>query len=182
MLKNLINGGFAQNILALLRILAREKFDSYFNVNYLESHNYMPICCALLKYGYSNFSLEIIEYCKVDKLIEREKDFIKLLSPEYNIVQDPTQNPMSGRNHSDETRQKMSDAQKAMDRTGENHPKSQKIVVTDLETKEPPKTFDSISAASRALNINQSSIVYYFSNNQQKPYKGRYTFTKVIIL
>jgi hypothetical protein len=61
----------------------------------------------------------------------------------------------------------MSDAKKAMDRTRENHPKSQKIVVTDLEIKEPPKTFYFIIVASRALNINQSSIVDYFSNNQR---------------
>lgn len=40
---------------------------------------------ALLKYGYSNFSLDILEYCEVDILIEREQYYINLLKPEYNI-------------------------------------------------------------------------------------------------
>jgi group I intron endonuclease len=41
---------------------------------------------ALLKYGYSNFSLDIIEYCEPNKLISREQYYIDLLNPEYNIL------------------------------------------------------------------------------------------------
>jgi group I intron endonuclease len=33
------------------------------NVNHLMRCTYMYICRALLKHGYSNFSLTIIEYC-----------------------------------------------------------------------------------------------------------------------
>ncbi|KAG0632720.1 hypothetical protein HOY80DRAFT_995965 [Tuber brumale] len=73
----------------------------------------MAISCALLKHGYQNFSLEILKYCEVSELIKREKDLIELFNSEYNIVKDPTKNPMFGRKHSDETRQKMS-----YDRTG----------------------------------------------------------------
>jgi GIY-YIG catalytic domain len=40
---------------------------------------------ALSKYGYSNFSLEIIEFCEAGILIEREQYYIDLLKPEYNI-------------------------------------------------------------------------------------------------
>ena len=40
---------------------------------------------ALLKYGYSNFSLDILEYCELDVLIKREEYYINLLKPEYNI-------------------------------------------------------------------------------------------------
>uniref|UniRef100_UPI0022FD6757 hypothetical protein n=1 Tax=Drechslerella dactyloides TaxID=74499 RepID=UPI0022FD6757 len=45
----------------------------YFNTNYLLTKSNMAICKALLKYGYSNFSLEIIEYCKPEKSVEREQ-------------------------------------------------------------------------------------------------------------
>lgn len=45
------------------------------------------IYTALLKYGYSNFSLEILEYCKPEVAIEREQFYINLLKPEYNILQ-----------------------------------------------------------------------------------------------
>jgi group I intron endonuclease len=62
-------------------------------------------------HGYSNFSipsLEIIEYCGPDQLIEREKYYIKLLYSAYNIVKDLTAPPMSGQTHSEVTRQKIS--------------------------------------------------------------------------
>jgi group I intron endonuclease len=46
-----------------------------------------PIHNALLKYGFNNFSLEILEYSEngVD-LITREQYFFDLLKPEYNIL------------------------------------------------------------------------------------------------
>ncbi len=58
-----------------------------------------------------------------------------------------------------------------------NQPSSQKIEVTDLELK-TKTTFGSIRAAARALNIPQSRITKYFSQNQKKPYIKRYVFTK----
>ena len=85
------------------------RFSEYFNTNYLLKRNYMIICCALLKHGYSNFSLTILEYCSPDKCLIREKHYWDLFKPEYNIAQDPTA-PMSGRTHSDESKQIMSEA------------------------------------------------------------------------
>jgi len=41
---------------------------------------------SLLKYGHSNFSLEILEYCDKKSLIKREQYYINLLKPEYNIL------------------------------------------------------------------------------------------------
>lgn len=46
----------------------------------------MPISKALLKYGYSNFSLEILEYCESSETILREQYFLDLLNPEYNVL------------------------------------------------------------------------------------------------
>jgi group I intron endonuclease len=46
----------------------------------------MIIYLALLKYGYSNFRLEIIEYCAPDKAIEREQYYLELLKPDYNLL------------------------------------------------------------------------------------------------
>jgi len=36
-----------------------------------------------------------------------------------------------------------------------------------------------MSAAAKALGIGKASVIHYFSNNQKKPYKGRYIFSKV---
>jgi group I intron endonuclease len=41
---------------------------------------------ALLKYGYSNFRLDILEYCVPNELIKREQYYIDLIKPEYNIL------------------------------------------------------------------------------------------------
>jgi hypothetical protein len=54
----------------------RIRFLQYFNINYLIRDNSMQICRALKKYGYSNFSLTIIEYCEPEKCIERERFYI----------------------------------------------------------------------------------------------------------
>lgn len=48
--------------------------------------NPRPIHAALLKYGYENFILEILEYCRADELIIREQYYLDLLKPEYNIL------------------------------------------------------------------------------------------------
>ena len=66
----------------------------------------MRIFRALLKYGYSKFSLEILEYCDPTKCLIRERYYIKNIKPEYNISQFP-QSPHEGLKHSDEARAKM---------------------------------------------------------------------------
>ena len=55
---------------------------------------------------------------------------------------------------------------------------SQAIEVFDNKNNQTT-TYDSISAAARALNIRNSNINMYFLNNQEKPYKGKYTFKKL---
>jgi len=70
----------------------------------------MPINKALIKYGYVNFSLLILEYCEKKECIKREGlvFYIKLLKPEYNIIQDPIAPIFAGRRHSSETLEKLS--------------------------------------------------------------------------
>lgn len=45
-------------------------------VNYLERTKYMYISRAILKYGMSNFSLAIIEYCEPEQCLDREDFYI----------------------------------------------------------------------------------------------------------
>ena len=213
MFENTINGkryiGSSDNL--------NRRFSYYFNVNYLLKNKCMAICCALIKHGFSKFSLTILEYCEVSELLEREKYWWKLFKPEYNIAQDPSA-PFSGRKHSDKSKTIMSDAKKIHNpggfKPGENHPNygqtlsdetktkisdtkkgrnlsdetktkiqdaqptSQPIEVTDLETK-TTTSYNSIREAAKALDIRWTTIKNYIARNQQKPYKGQYTFKKI---
>jgi group I intron endonuclease len=65
------------------------RFKQYFSVNYLEreiKRNNSKIYRSLFKKGYSKFSLDIVEYCEIDILIEREQYYLDTLKPEYNIL------------------------------------------------------------------------------------------------
>jgi group I intron endonuclease len=64
------------------------RFSYYYSnktmVNKLKVSNSF-IYSALLKHGRDNFSLEILEYCEKDVLLEREQYNMDLLKPDYNI-------------------------------------------------------------------------------------------------
>lgn len=63
------------------------RFKQYFNYNHLTApKRNMTIYKALLKYGYAEFRLEILEYCSSDKLIQREQFYLDKFNPEYNTL------------------------------------------------------------------------------------------------
>lgn len=86
----------------------RRRLLEYYNVNRLLNQNSMPINVALLKHGYHNFSLTILEICVVDDLMSREKYFFEVYSPEYNILDTPgSPSRGSGWKHSEATIENM---------------------------------------------------------------------------
>jgi group I intron endonuclease len=142
----------------------------------------------LLKYGYSKFKLEVLKYCSPAKCLKWEQKFLNFLKPEYNILQiagsllgfkhsEKTLNQLRGRKRSLEHKAKIS-ASMFGKNNAKNQPSSLKIEVTDLE-KNISTIFNSMGEAARALKIAQAIISTYFRNNQKKPYKGRYVFTKI---
>jgi group I intron endonuclease len=62
------------------------RFKNYFNLSYIKSKDSYIINRALLKYGYSNFSLTILEYCDKSNLLVREQYYFDKLNPQYNIL------------------------------------------------------------------------------------------------
>jgi group I intron endonuclease len=83
----------------------------YYNIYFLESaikKRKSLIYSGLLKYGYSNFTLEILEYCDSSETIQREQYYLDLLKPEYNILL--TAGSRLGSKHSEQTRAKISAA------------------------------------------------------------------------
>nr|ATI20336.1 GIY-YIG endonuclease [Juglanconis sp.] len=68
--------------------MLNDRFRRYFNHSYLSSskRGASLICKALLKYGYAGFRLEILEYCPISTVLDREQFYIDKLNPEYNIL------------------------------------------------------------------------------------------------
>ena len=59
---------------------------TYYSLRSLAKSN-RPIDRALLKYGFSKFSLYILEYCTSENVLEREQYYLDKIQPEYNIVE-----------------------------------------------------------------------------------------------
>lgn len=148
----------------------------YYNVKRLLIDNSMPINVALLKYGYSNFSLTILEHCTIDALMDREKFYINLYSGEYNVLKEPD-SPSRGKawQHSAESIENM--RENALNKyklslwTG--NPKG--IVVKDLNLVTNEITiYQSIRVAARAIGVNDKIIENYLYVDASKPILDKY--------
>lgn len=87
--------------------LAR-RFSNYYSLGYLKNHTkngFSFLNNSLLKYGYSNFSIDILEYCESSLCISREQYYLDLLKPEYNIC--PIAGSRLGSKQSEETKAKI---------------------------------------------------------------------------
>jgi hypothetical protein len=111
-----------------------KRFIRYFSLSYLKSKESLIISRALIKYGYVNFSVSILEYCDKSILTEREQYYLDKLEPKYNILKIAgsslgyihsqvskqrrskalkgvyvgIKSPLFGKNHTIETKNKMS--------------------------------------------------------------------------
>jgi group I intron endonuclease len=66
-----------------------DRLKQYFSIKYLtRKKSISSISRAIFKYGYSNFTLEILEYCERDKIVilKKEQYYIDTLKPKYNIL------------------------------------------------------------------------------------------------
>ena len=71
----------------------RGRFSIYYSTNSVHilrisklAEGSSAIYSAILKYGYENFSIDILEYCDISILIEREQYYIDLLEPSLDLV------------------------------------------------------------------------------------------------
>lgn len=124
----------------------------------------MVINKALLKYGYSKFKLEILEYCDPKELAKREQHYIDHLNPEYNVLK--TAYSSLGYKHTEKTLVKIHSNLEKL-----NLSKSIKVVVTNLETNVSTE-YISLREAAKSLNTNKTTLKEYILKNM--PYKGIY--------
>lgn len=94
------------------------RFYKYYSLKLLNSRK-TAIHNALLKYGFQNFKLEILEYCGEGvNPVEREQYFLDLLKPEYNILNKASS--LLGFKHKTETLEFFKNERKVKDSTREN--------------------------------------------------------------
>lgn len=161
----------------------RRRLLEYYNVNRILNEKSMPIYQALLKHGYLNFSLTILEFCDIDSLISREKHYFDVYSPEYNILKTPgSPNRGKGWTHSEATVEKIriaaikrGESPEFLDKMSLEQTSGVKVEVTNVET-QISTTYHAIRAAARALSIDKRYIENYIFLNQDKPVLDQYTF------
>lgn len=108
--------------------------------------NIRPIHQALLKYGYANFKLEILEYCNKDELMKREQHYLDLLMPDYNILK--IAYSLAGFKHSIETKANLK--AKAIEKG---------VAVWVLNTKtEEIHAFTTITETGEFLGVSRTSV------------------------
>ncbi len=175
-----------------------KRLSNYFSSNFLKKEllrNNSKISSSLLKYGYSNFTLDVLEYCESYKLIIREQYYIDSLNPEYNILK--IAGSRLGSKHSPETLLKYKDRKLSPEALA--NLKKSKIGVAPLSSlrkinhllatghsttvvnmkDNSVKLYGSIRAAARDLGTSHNSILNYINTN--KLYKGVYIITRKII-
>jgi group I intron endonuclease len=72
----------------------------YYNYDFISDKSKSMINNALVKHGYSKFSLEILEYCDASLVLEREQHYLDTLNPKYNILK--TAGNLIGFKHSED--------------------------------------------------------------------------------
>ena len=77
-----------------------KRFYDHFNLNKVTKNKEKSILYrAILKYGLESFKVEILEYCSVGDLLNREQYYLDLLLPQYNILK--TAGSLKGFKHSE---------------------------------------------------------------------------------
>jgi len=153
------------------------RFYWYYNLKVILKNSSVSIIArALLKYGYSGFSLKILEYCDPDKCTEREQYYLDQIQPEFNILK--SANSRLGSNHTDSTIEKIRISlignQRAVGGIRKLTPIKVIDSLTGIKTEYP-----SITLAAKALKVPKGSLTGYFSKGTDSPFKGRYVLTKV---
>jgi NUMOD1 domain len=146
------------------------RFYSYYSLRHLAKSNRL-LERALLKYGFSNFSLEILEYCKEEDAVKREQYYMDKFKPDYNIVE--VAGSTLGYKHTEESIKKMRDfilsdevlARKKLATENATKAKMFPILVTNTKTGDTQE-YSSITLASEALNVTKGAVSQALSNNR----------------
>lgn len=162
------------------------RFYMYYSLYHITNRKDSTICKALLKYGYSKFSLEILEYCDPSILIEREQYYLDVLKPQYNVLK--VAGSSKGRKQTESAKLKISKSKTGVKPKPEtlkslrehlsilNKSKAFKVEVNNVITKETI-VYDSLPLAAASLGCSTPTIINYdkrISQGKNALFKGIY--------
>jgi hypothetical protein len=155
------------------------RLSNYYSLAYLKKRvkkGSSIINNSLLKYGYNNFSLDIIEYCEPSVLIKREQYYLDTLKPKYNILKKAGSS--LGFKHSLETLLKFKERKLSPEALINLKLAKKDIVpsspllatghITSVVNRKnnSVKVYNFIRAASRDIGINHATILNYINTNK----------------
>ena len=147
-----------------------KRISNYFSVLYLrrylskyKSHIYQSI----VKYGYNNFSLHILEYCSKEELLVREQYYLDLLQPELNILK------VAGSSLG----YKFENKEKVLEDKAKTF--GHKTIILNKQNLTINK-FDTLKEAANYLNTNYKTIIRYIESG--KLFKETYIIIRFIKL
>ena len=132
----------------------------------------MLICLAILKHGIDKFSLDILEYCSKDDVIDREQHYLDIHQPKYNMLKKAGSSAgyvhteaslvkMKNRIVSEATLQKMRDRVQTEETISKiRNSIGISVVVTDVE-EENATVFPSRKEAAKHLKVSDSTVGRY---------------------
>lgn len=122
---------------------------------------------AINKYNLHNFIFIVFEYCEPGDLISREQFFLNTFLPEYNILK--VAGSSLGFIHTEESKAKMSFAQKSIDRSGENNPRG----MLDKPHSEKTKTLISLRMSGRIVSKETKALISLTNSGNNHPMSGK---------
>jgi group I intron endonuclease len=136
-----------------------KRLQQYYQYSYISSpdRGQSKIYSSILKYGYSNFSLEILEYCEIENTIDREQFYIDTMKPDLNIL--PTAGNSLGYKHTGKSLKKMSTLKKDI-YLGENNPFYGKSHTDEIRLLQKER------ALARSKSPNAKSVILTDSNHK----------------
>ena len=139
---------------------------NYYSTAYIShiTRKSMIINKAILKYGYSKFKLEILEYCDIKEISKGEQYYMDLLKPYYNILKKAYSS--LGYKHTKETLVKINKNLALL-----NSNKGIKVKITNLKTNSSQE-FNSLTDAANSLSTNKTTLRKYILNSE--PFKDLY--------
>jgi len=138
------------------------RFRLYYNYDFIsdKSKSKSMIHDALAKYGYSRFTLEILEYCDENKALEREQHYLDTLNPVYNILK--IAGSLLGYKHSEESKALRSEAMKEKGHPffGKAHTADTLAKMRKAKTSENNPNFGKIHTAETLAKFHKKVFVY----------------------